>query len=66
MTDIEKAKALLREADERIQDEFIDDLLCKVEFLLDKASKKGYEPTEHERVQFGRIVTIIINMNLWF
>lgn len=66
MTDIEKAKSLLREADEKIQNEFIDDLLYKVEFLASKAAKKDYEPTDYERDRFNRVATIIDDMRRWF
>ena len=56
----------LRESQEQIQNEFIDKILDSVEFLLEKANRKDYEPTEHERQQFGKIYTIITNMNNWF
>ena len=46
-----------------IQNAFMDDLLNKVETLCNKANKRSYEPTDHEREQFGKIVVIINNMN---
>lgn len=56
----------LRESQEQIQNEFIDKILDSVELLLEKANRRDYEPTEHERQQFGKIYTIITNMNNWF
>lgn len=56
----------LRESQEQIQNEFIDKILDSVEFLLEKANRRDYEPTDHEREQFGKIYTIITNMNNWF
>ena len=53
----------LRAAD---QDKFIDEIVDKVEFLNEKANRKDYEPTLHEKQQFERIYTIIINMAKWF
>lgn len=48
------------------QNDFINDLLEKVECLLEKANRKNYEPTDYEREQFRKIATIINNMNNWF
>ena len=56
----------LRANQEKMQNELIDKILDSVEFLLEKANRKDYEPTEHERQQFGKIYTIITNMNNWF
>lgn len=56
----------LRENQEKIQNEFIDKILDSVEFLLEKANRRDYKATEHEREQFGKIYTIIVNMNNWF
>ena len=56
----------MRKLKERMQNEFIDGLLEKVDLLLEKAVRADYEPTEHEREQFGKIVTIVRNMNKWF
>lgn len=56
----------LRENQEQIQNEFIDKILDSVEFLLEKANRRDYEPTDHEREQFAKIYTIITNMNNWF
>ena len=62
----EQALAQIKELKQKGQDKFIDELLSKVEFLNEVANKKDYEPTDHERLQFGKIVTIVNNMNNWF
>ena len=56
----------LRERQEQIQNEFIDKVLDSVQLLLEKANCRDYKPTDHEREQFGKIYTIISNMNNWF
>ena len=56
----------LRANQEQIQNEFIDKILDSVEFLLEKANRRDYKPTDHEREQFGKIYAIITNMNNWF
>ena len=63
---IEEAKRALRANEEKIQNEFIDRLVDQVEFLAEKAVRKSYEPTDHEREQFAKIHAIITDMNLWF
>lgn len=63
---IEELKKAMQETKAKQQNEFIDKLLDTVENLLDKANKKDYEPTQHEREVFKQIYTIIINMNNWF
>lgn len=59
-------KAKLKEIEEQNQNNFIDKLLNNVEYLLEKANRKEYQPTQHEREQFSKILTIINNMNNWF
>ena len=66
MTELEQLKLAMRANDEKIQNEFIDSIADRVEFLLEKANRKGYEPTDHEREQFRKIATIITNMQSWF
>ena len=56
----------MRKLQEEAQNEYIDKLLDIVENLCEKANKNNYEPTEHEREMFGKIVTIITNMSKWF
>ena len=63
---LEEIKRLLKANQEKLQNNFIDDILEKVEFLLEKANNKSYEPTDYEREQFGKIATIIKNMSNWF
>lgn len=48
------------------QDKFIDKIVNDVEFLNEKANRKDYEPTLHEKQQFERIHTIVTNMAKWF
>ena len=62
----EEVMRKLRESQEQIQNEFIDKILDSVEFLLEKANRRDYKPTDHEREQFGKIYIIIKNMNNWF
>ena len=66
MTALEELLKAQKELNDKIQNEFIDGLVDKVEILLERANKKGYEPTEHERECFSRIYKIIVNMNQWF
>ena len=63
---IEELRKELRKTEEKIQDEFIDSLYDKVEFLCEKANKKSYEPTVHEKMTFEKIATIIESMSKWF
>ena len=56
----------LRESEEHIQNDFIDKVLDSVQLLLEKANCRDYKPTDHEREQFGKIYTIIVNMSNWF
>ena len=62
----EEIKRQLRENQEKMQNESIDRILDSVEFLLEKANCRDYKPTDYEREQFGKIYTIITNMNNWF
>ena len=48
------------------QDKFIDKIANDIEFLNEKANRKDYEPTLHEKQQFERIHTIVTNMAKWF
>lgn len=54
-----------KELKDKMQNEFIDKLLDDVEFFLEKANRKDYELTEHEKIVFNKIYTIINNMNKW-
>ena len=63
---IEELRKELRKTEEKIQDEFIDSLYDKVEFLCEKANKKSYEPTVQEKMTFEKIATIIESMAKWF
>lgn len=51
---------------EKQQNDFIDKLEENVNWLLEKANRRDYEPTQHEKEVFGRIATIIDNMKNWF
>ena len=62
----EEIKRQLRENQEKMQNEFIDKILDSVEFLLEKANRRDYKPTDYEREQFGKIYNIINNMVRWF
>lgn len=56
----------VRENREKTQNLFIDKLFDMVENLCQKANKRDYVPTTHEKDVFKKIYTIIINMNNWF
>lgn len=63
---LQELQKQLRENQEKQQNDFIDGIVEKVELLLEKAIRKNYEPTDYERVQFGKIATIIKHMSNWF
>lgn len=62
----EELKVLIRKAQEKQQDDFIDKLFKDIEWFCEKANEKDYEPTIHEKEVFTKIVTIIDNMKSWF
>ena len=51
---------------EAMQDNAIDRLASDVEDLLNRANKKDYVPTLHEKQKFDYIVGILTNMSKWF
>lgn len=63
---LEEMKRLQRELQEQQQNGFINNLLDAVKNLCDKANKKDYIPTDHERRTFNEIYNIINNMSNWF
>lgn len=63
---LQELQQQLRENQEKMQNNFIDGILEKVEILLEKANRKNYAPTDYEREQFRKIATIIKNMSNWF
>lgn len=63
---IEGLKRKMRENQEDAQNKFIDDLLDRVQYLCDKANKRDYEATQHERIVFNEIKKIIDSMSTWF
>lgn len=63
---LEELKKAMRENEEKQQEDFIDRLVDQIELLNEKAVRKSYVPTEHEREQFNKIYTIVTNMNNWF
>ena len=66
MSELEKMALQLKELKEKSQNEFIDKLKNDVEWLCEKANKKEYQATEHEKQVFNSIRTIINDMNNWF
>ena len=62
----EELQKLIRENNEKIQNQFIDKILDDVQFLCEKANRKDYEPTEYERTKFYEIYIIVNNMMKWF
>lgn len=63
---VDELKKAIRVIQEKEQDEFINKLKNDIDWFLEKANAKDYEPTEHERIVFNEIKTIIDNMNKWF
>lgn len=51
---------------EERQDAFIDGILEKVRLLAEKAVRKDYDPTVHEKQAFAEIVSIVDDMKGWF
>lgn len=51
---------------EAMQEKAMADILEAVEALNWRANRVDYEPTAKEREDFGRIHTIITNMDRWF
>lgn len=49
-----------------MQERAMADILEAVEALSVRASRADYEPTVKERNDFGKIYTIITNMDKWF
>ena len=51
---------------EAMQEKAMADILEAVEALNWRANRADYEPTVKEREDFGKIYTIITNMDRWF
>lgn len=66
MMTIEELQKQMKENKDKMQNEFIDKLLDQVEHYNDKANRRDYVPTDHEKEVFSKIATIIINMTKWF
>lgn len=66
MTELEKLQAQLKANNDKMQNDFIDKIVADIEWLCEKSNRKDYEPTEHEREQLAKIITIVNNMNQWF
>ena len=62
----EEMKKRLQELQEKTQNDFIDKLNERVDYLLEKSNKKKYVPTEHERIVFNEIRQKLNQMNNWF
>ena len=63
---LEEMKAQLRANSEKAQNEFIDKIYNDLLWLSEKAIKKDYEPTDHERQRLANIKTLVNGMNEWF
>lgn len=66
--DLSKADLLneMRVLKEKQQNDFIDKLNNDIDWLIEKAMKKEYQATEHERTIFNNIRQKLENMNKWF
>lgn len=62
----EELEEQLRANREAMQEKAMADILEAVEFLNERANRADYEPTIKEREDFGKICTIITNMEKWF
>lgn len=62
----EELQKQMRENLDKMQDEFIDKLEENISWLCEKANKKDYIPTVHEKQTFEKIFNIINNMAKWF
>ncbi len=56
----------MRKLKDKQQNDFIDKLNCDIDWLIEKAMKKEYQPTEYERTTFNNIRQKLENMNKWF
>ena len=56
----------MKENKDKAQNEFIDKIYDSIEHLCNKANKKDYVPTNHEKEVFSKIATIIKDMERWF
>ena len=63
---MEELMKQMQESKAKMQNEFIDKIHDMVEHLSEKANKKDYNSTNHEREVFNKIKTIINNMANWF
>lgn len=62
----EELEQQLRANQEAMQEMAMANILDAVEALSERANRAGYEPTLKEREDFGKIHTIIDNMDKWF
>lgn len=56
----------MRKLKDKRQNDFIDKLNGDIDWLIEKAMKKEYQPTEYERTIFNNIRQKLENMNKWF
>lgn len=56
----------MRALKDKQQNDFIDKLNGDIDWLIEKAMKKDYQPTEYERIIFNSIRQKLENMNMWF
>lgn len=56
----------IRAMKDKQQNTFIDKLNTDIDWLIEKAMKSTYEPTQHERDVFNSIRQKLENMNKWF
>ena len=62
----EELQQAIRRNQEKMQDDYINKIYDEISYLCEKASYKGYEPTNHERFVFNEIKIIIDSMFKWF
>ena len=66
LTTLEEMQKAMKAIKEKQQNEFIDKIVEMINLLCEKANKKDYEPTQHEKEMFNHIYVVISNMNNWF
>ena len=64
--DLQEMQKQLQKLKNEQQDKFIDNLKEMVVNLCEKANKRDYQPTTHERETFEEVRTILNNMADWF
>lgn len=63
---LEELKQKQKEIEEKMQNEFINKLYNDIEHLINKAIRKDYQPTVHEKEVLNKIHCMINDLVKWF